>query len=353
VGTISLLAAVSCLALFAGQEVPEPDLDYKLFDLVVMSSDQKIVEDFRKEFLYEMHAADLKERLDQPRLVFERWGNRGMIVIDREVPALAAQAHQRDLMQFLAEFAGPDQVVRASDVPPEKRPQFEQALDRYFPWHSRNDDFDMRQAALGIDIGTVLTVHSADQQKNFTVRQPREVTRRRNDAMAQHAMPQRSKPLTAAEDARRLREIRERVEREGQTVFHTFGAARGNLPQALREASRHIEELARQLEQERKVAADALLDKIGFGYSTKTLPNNRVGFENLPPDIRKQLLVDLEEGYENYGFASLDEAKRYLNSSDGIGVSLQIGLHRSLKSGDRDRFIPGTGSTYVFTLIRP
>lgn len=307
------------------------------------------------EYRYGVPLLEFAARFKEERFVLAKWGARGAILIDRQTPLLSRRQSRCDLVRLLCDYVGPDLVVRMSDVPESSRPGFVEALEEFFPRHSRTDGFEMKQAAVGIDITVNVTVYGDDpgQYRNIQLPMPRALTRPRDNALDAYPMPQKGRELSNEEKMRHAREteaIRSNLERVN---FRAFGTANNHLAEGLRETATILEKLNAELDTQTKKAAEDLLSKVGLKLSLKDLPQGKVPLDNLSEDMRRQVWEQMSGAWKHWGYESLADAEQFLVNSSAVEVTMNIGLSRTFTPHDKQTGRPSTGMVYNFILIRP
>lgn len=327
---------------------------FPLKNLLVMSTDAKVVAKVKKEYRYGIPLAEFTAKFSDDRFVLDKWGNQGAILIDRQIPLLVKRESQRDLLRSLLDNVGPDSVVRIGEIPPHKRTGFMAAVEEMFPWHSRPDGFDLGRAAVGLNANFNVTVHSNDpgSDKNITLPMPEEMTRARDRTLDAYPMPQKGRELSEAERASIVKEGDARNSELERSDFHTFGTARKNIVEGLRECARVLDGIFAEVDSQAKEAAEELMDKVGFAPSLRSMPKGKVPFSELPGETRNQLIEQAGADWKFLGFASPGDAQQFILNSGSIEVTLSIGMRRTYNPYNPQTHEPRSGMVYNFVLIR-
>lgn len=325
-----------------------------LKNLLLMSADATVVAKVKKEYRYGIPFAEFTAKFSDARFAVDKWGNQGAILVDRQIPLLMKRESQRDLLRSLVDIAGPDSVVRIGEIPPDKRTRFMAAIEEMFPWHSRPDGFDLGRAAVGLNANFNATIHSNDPggDKNITLPMPEEMARARDKTLDSYPMPQKGRELSEAERSRIVKEGDARNSELEQSELHTFGTARKNIVEGLRECATVLEMLFTELDNQAKEAAEELMDKVGFAPSLRSMPKGRVPFSELPGETRNQLLEQAGADWKFLGFASPGDAQQFILNSGSVEVTLSIGMRRTYNPYNPRTHEPRSGMVYNFVLIR-
>lgn len=348
-----VLYALAFAVSLAGQRTDQAD-SVPLHNLLLISADAQTVVRVEDRYGYGMPLAEFSKGFTAERFSLSKWGSRGMILIDRRLPLLVEKESQRNLVLSLSESVGPDLVVRVTDVPESKRQRFVESLEDLFPWHSRSEGFDMKKAAVGVDLSLNVVLHDAGgNQKKVALPMLPALARRRNAVLEDHPMPQRNRELSQEERGRLTRETTARTSQLERMTIHTFGTARKYLPDGLRASADTLELLLSELDTRTKEAVEGLIDKVGLHPSLRDLPGGKVHLDELPEELRDRLMNQVKSDWEYLGFSSALDAERYLRDSSSVELSMNIGLRRTFSASDKRTGRPSSGMVHNFLVIRP
>lgn len=325
-----------------------------LNNLLLITADGKLVSKVEKQYEFGMPLSDFSAAFKRDRCMIYKWGARGAIVIDRHLPLLVEKESRRDLIKSLSEYVGRDLVVRVGDVPEGQRQRFLDAIEEFFPWNTRPHNFDMREAAVGVDLSLNVSISGvgASNARKVVLPMPPELAKRRNHALESHLMPQRDRELSDEEQARVKKQNEDRASSLEQLNLRFLGTARENVVDGLRESAVLLEQLLIEVNDQAKRAAQDLIEKVGFEPSITDLPKGKIRIEDLPAGIRDRLVEQVNAEWKFLGYDSAHDAEKSLLESSSVELSINLGLRRTFSASDRQKGRPSSGMVYNFILIR-
>ncbi|HTQ11752.1 MAG TPA: hypothetical protein VMI31_16950 [Fimbriimonadaceae bacterium] len=342
-GTLATL--LSLTVAFGAQGPVDARPDFQVRDLIVATSDKKVVDQLWPAFKLSMSVGDLKKLLPSDRFVIRTWGSQGVVALDRRLGVIAEIQQGVDVAKALAKFGGSGLAARIGDLSDGDRSAICDYLNGVAPTETRQDGFDLKDGAVGLDAQVSVTLKDPVSGKVVQIGLPQnnDATRHRNELLAKMPIPLRTIPPGEAD--RFTKQGMERSVAVGDVEFHVFGLGRRTLPEGLRVAADLIAEVEKDLNSKRARAAHDLVKLLGLDDS---LPSTANSVNDLPKSLRDELTASLTENWRAWGLGSPQEAESLLANSNSIGVTTWLGICQCQDPGNPAMHKPGSFRSDLF-----
>jgi len=287
------------LSAFAASDQVEP-----VIDVLVASNDKKLIATIEKVTRRNTTVSAYREQVDEKRFRVAEWGKSGLILLDRQLPMLTEIVEERELYSSMLKHADSQGILDLAKMAGSDRDAVEKRVRARLG--SIEGDY---KAAAGHMSQLTLTGPSG---KSFEVSLFGDIEERRKI----HAELEKSAPKRSGSEAGGTSSENNQVNStltRGEFGVHLLSYFTGRMSDGLQHLSKLVEAEMTDLKKQRD---EVLLNLVQSMRETRGGLAAPVPFSQLPEDLKKSAREQFIAGFRAYGFASADEARVHLESSE-------------------------------------
>lgn len=322
-----LLTHLVTWGVLAFGQVPVQDADRKVEGLLVCSNDSRLLGRVRRDFQLGSSLTVLHSTFKGVRYAIFPWGKRSAILIDRESSVLESRRQRSEVLSVFLK-SGSNPVLDFGSLKPEERVILLRHIRKFLPFATPG-----AAAKVGLRVGTRfnMTVDGKSIQFSLPAQTDRDSDLR--SALANAPFTVDGNSLSESQRNDSLRDAEEASLRDQKVEVVCFGVATHYMPEGIQELGKHLQVITDALEEEAETLSRQVADRI----LSRDL-NAESAFADLPERVQQQLANHFEASWEALGFASKDEATKFLAARPDVKISTVLSMGLGTRTGARAGF---------------